>query len=144
MVFKLILYWRKDVPSLKLFYFLKVSLLSFIFVWVLLIFININIVFWGNNSYYPIKFNIFLYFIPYNTVIFNQNPQNFIISKTIVFSLFKNMICCILICPTAQKFASLVATPVWKNSVLMHFSNTLDTSIGDSLIYFWRKLTLAS
>ena len=106
MVFKLILYWQKDVPSRKLFYFLKVSLLSFIFVWVLLIFINLNIVFWGDNSYYPIKFNIFLYFIPYNTVIFNQNPQNFIISKTIVFSLFKNMIWCILICPTAQKFAS--------------------------------------
>ena len=103
-----------------------------------------NIVFWGDNSYYPIKFNIFLYFIPYNTVIFNQNPQNFIISKTIVFSLFKNMICRILICLTAQKFASYVATPVWKNRVLMHFSNTLDTSIGDSLIYFWRKLTLAS
>ena len=89
MVFKLILYWQKDVPSRKLFYFLKVSLLPFIFVWVLLIFINLNIVFWGDNSYYPIKFNIFLYFIPYTTVIFNQNPQNFIISKTIVFSLFK-------------------------------------------------------
>ena len=86
--------------------FLQVSLLSFIFVLVLLIFINLNIVFWANNSYYPIKFNIFLYINPYNTVILNQNPQNFIISKTIVFLLFKNMICRILICLTAQKFAS--------------------------------------
>ena len=108
-------------------------------------FIDFNIVFWGDNSYYPIKFNIFLYIIPCYAVIFKQNPQNFIISKTIVFSLFKNMICRILICLTAQKSASKVAIPVWKkNSVLMHFSNTLDTSIGDSLIYFWRKLTLAS
>ena len=74
-----------------------------------------------DNSYCPIKFIIFLYIIPYYTVIFNQNPQNFIISKTIVFSLFKNMICRILICLTAQKFASKVATPVWKNNVLMHF-----------------------
>ena len=49
-----------------------------------MIFINLNIVFWGDNSYYPIKFDIFLYIIPYNTVIFNQNPQNFIISRTIV------------------------------------------------------------
>ena len=88
----------------------------------------------GDNSYYPIKFNIFLYIIPYNTVIFNQNPQNFIISKTVVFSLFKSMICRILICVTAQKFAPKVASPVLKNSVLMHFSNTLDTSIGDLLI----------
>ena len=67
----------------------------------------------GNNSYYLIKFNISLYIISY-TVIFNQNPQNFIISKTIVFLLFKNMICRILICLTAQKSASKVATPVWK------------------------------
>ena len=43
----------------------------------------------GDNSYYPIKCDIFLYIIPYNTVILNQNPKNFIISKTIVFSLFK-------------------------------------------------------
>ena len=106
MVFKLILYWQKDVLFRKLFYFLKVSLLLFIFVWFFLIFINLNIVLWGDNSYNPIKFNIFPYIIPYNTVIFNQNPQNFIISKTIVFSLFKNMICRILICLTAQKFAS--------------------------------------
>ena len=138
------MYWQKDVLFRKLFYFLQESLLSFIFVWVLLIFINLNIVFWGDNSYYPIKFNIFLYIIPYNTVIFNQNPQHFLISKTIVFSLFKNMICRILVCLTAQKFASKVATPVWKNSVLMHFSNTIDTSIWDSLIFFWRKLTLSS
>ena len=60
----------------------------------------------GDNSYYPIKFNSFLYIVPYNTIIFNQNQQNFIISKTIVFLLFKNMICRILICLTAQKFAS--------------------------------------
>ena len=42
-----------------------------------------SIFFWGggDNSYYPIKSNIFLYIISYNTVIFNQNPQNFIISK---------------------------------------------------------------
>ena len=46
-------------------------------------FINLNIVLWGDNSYYPIKFYILLYIIPCNTVIFNQNPQNFIISKTI-------------------------------------------------------------
>ena len=77
-------------------------------------FINLNIVFWGDNSYHHIKFNIFLYIIPYYTVIFNPNPQNFIISKTIVFSLFKNMICRILICLTAQKSSSKVATPVWK------------------------------
>ena len=75
-----ILYWQKDVIFRELFYFLKVILLSFIFVWVLLIFINLKIVFWGDNSYYPIKFNIFLYIIPCNTAIFNQNPQNFIIS----------------------------------------------------------------
>ena len=78
-------------------------------------------IFGGDNSYFPIKFNIFPYIIPYNTVIFNQNLQNFIISKTSVFSLFKNMIYRILICLTAQKFASEVSTTVWKNSVLMHF-----------------------
>ena len=138
------MYWQKDVLFHKLFYFLKVSLLSFIFVWVLLIFINLNKVVLGDNSYYPIKLNIFLYSIPYNTVIFIQNPQNFIISKTIVFSLFINMICRILICLTAQKKRFLSCHPLWKNSVLMHFSNPLDTRIGDSLIYFWRKLTLAS
>ena len=65
----------------------------------------------GDNSYYPIKFNIFLYIIPYNTVIFIQDPQNFIISKTIVFSLFKNMICRILICLTAQKKRFLSCHP---------------------------------
>ena len=75
----------------------------------------------GDNSYYPIKFNIFLYIIPYNTIIFNQNQQNFIISKTIVFSLFKNMICRILICLTAKKFASKVATPVLKKQRLNAF-----------------------
>ena len=112
--FKLILHWQKNVIFRKWFYFLKVNLLSFIFVWILLIFINLNIVFLGGNSYYPIKLKIFLYIITYNTVIFNQNPQNFIISKTIVYSLFKNMICRILICLTAQKFASKVVTPVWK------------------------------
>ena len=114
MIFKLILYWQKDVLFRKLFYFLKVSLLSIIFVWILLIFINWNIVFWGDNSYYRIKFNIFHYIIPYDTVIFNQNSQNFIISKTSVFSLFENMINGILICLTAQKYASKVAIPVWK------------------------------
>ena len=112
--FKLTLYWQKDVLFRILFYFLKESLLSFIFVWILLIFINLNIVFWGDTSYYPIKYNIFLYIIPYNTVIFNQNPQNFIISETIVFSLFKNMICRILIRLTAQKCASKATTPVCK------------------------------
>ena len=74
-VFKLILYWQKDVLFRKSFYFLKVSLLSFIFVWVLLIFINLNIVFLGDNSYYPIKFDIFLYIIPCNAVTFNQNRK---------------------------------------------------------------------
>ena len=92
-------------------------------------FINLNIVLFGDNSYYPIQFYIFLFIIPYNTVILNQNPQNFIISKTIVFSLFKNMICRFLICLTAQKFASKFATPVLKNRVLIHFSDTLATSI---------------
>ena len=95
-------------------------------------FYNIEHSILGDNSYYPIKFNNFLYIVPYNTVKFNQNPQNVLISNTIVFSLFKNMICRILVCLTAQKFTSKVATPVWKNSILMHFSNTLDTSIGDS------------
>ena len=108
------MYWQKDFLFLELFYFLKVSLLSFIFVWILLLFIDLNIAFWGDNSYYPITFNIFLYIIPCNTVMFNQNPENLIISKTIVFSLFKNMICSILLCLTGQKFAYKVATPVWK------------------------------
>ena len=62
--FKLILYWQKDVHFRKLFYFINLSLLLFIFVWILLNFINLNIVFFGDNSYYPIKFNIFLYIIP--------------------------------------------------------------------------------
>ena len=37
-------------------------------------FYKFDLVFWGDNSYYPIKFNIFLYIIPYNTVIFNLKP----------------------------------------------------------------------
>ena len=60
-------------------------------IYICMSFINLDIVFFWDNSYYPIKFNIFLNIIPCISVIFNRNPQNFIISKTIVFSLFKNM-----------------------------------------------------
>ena len=49
-------------------------------------------------------------FVPFNTVTINSNLSNFLNSKAIIFSLFKTIICCILICLTAQKFVSKVAT----------------------------------
>ena len=102
----LILYWRKTFFFVIFFLFSKSK---FTVIYIFMNFIDFyqfkHSIWGGDNSNYPIKLNVFLYIITYITVIFNQNMQNFIISKTIVYSLFKNIICRILICLKAQKFA---------------------------------------